>query len=223
MVPINAKMKKRLIAVSGVIIIAVVLALAFVGSGTSAKTMSVAEAAENPQVGQKVQVTGNVVPNSYSTSGKVLTFSIYDSEGAPDKQLTVRYEGAASSTFGNDVTAICTGRIADDGTLSCTELVTKCPSKYESAESALSVERLLEYGDGITDKVVKVTGNVEEGTLKAAGQSERFFIAGDNGGRIAVAFDGPLSNDITEGARVVLTGSLDEAGKFQATDVAMEG
>lgn len=222
-VPINAKMKRRLIAVSGVIVIAVVLALAFAGSGTSAKTISVAEAAENPQAGQKVQVTGNVVPDSYSTSGNVLTFGIYDPEGQPDQQLTVRYEGAAASTFGNDVTAICTGRIGDDGALACTELVTKCPSKYENAESALSVERLIEYGDEITGKMVKVAGSVEPGTLKAAGQDERFFIVGSEGGRIAVVFDGPLSDDVADGAQVVLTGSVDDAGKFQATDVSLEG
>ena len=43
------------------------------------------------------------------------------------------YQGAASSTFGDDVTAICTGRVGDDGVLRCSELVTKCPSKYEGA------------------------------------------------------------------------------------------
>ncbi len=220
---INAKMKKRLIAVSGVVVIAIVLALAFVGSGTAAKTMSVAEAAENPQAGQKVQVSGNVVPNSYDTSKNVLTFKIYDPNGSPEQQLSVRYEGAAASTFGNDVTAICTGRIGDDGTLMCTELVTKCPSKYENADSALTVERLLEYGNEVTGKVVKVAGEIEPDTMKAAGQSERFYIKGNGDARIAVVFDGPLSDEIVSGARVVLTGSVDESGKFQATDVALEG
>ncbi|WP_241155989.1 cytochrome c maturation protein CcmE [Adlercreutzia sp. ZJ154] len=223
MILINAKMKKRLIAVSGVVVIAIVLALAFVGSGTAAKTMSVAEAAENPQAGQKVQVSGNVVPNSYDTSKNVLTFKIYDPNGSPEQQLSVRYEGAAASTFGNDVTAICTGRIGDDGTLMCTELVTKCPSKYENADSALTVERLLEYGNEVTGKVVKVAGEIEPDTMKAAGQSERFYIKGNGDARIAVVFDGPLSDEIVSGARVVLTGSVDESGKFQATDVALEG
>ncbi|WP_241157008.1 cytochrome c maturation protein CcmE [Adlercreutzia sp. ZJ304] len=223
MILINAKMKKRLIAVSGVVVIAIVLALAFVGSGTAAKTMSVAEAAENPQAGQKVQVSGNVVPNSYDTSKNVLTFKIYDPNGSPEQQLSVRYEGAAASTFGNDVTAICTGRIGDDGTLMCTELVTKCPSKYENADSALTVERLLEYGNEVTGKVVKVAGEIEPDTMKAAGQSERFYIKGNGESRIAVVFDGPLSDEIVSGARVVLTGSVDESGKFQATDVALEG
>ena len=163
----NAKMKKRMIAVSGVIVIVLILVLAFVGGNTAATTLSVAEAAENPQAGQKVQVSGNVVQDSFSTTDNVLTFKIYDPAGDPAQQLEVRYDGAASSTFGNDVTAICTGKINDAGVLECSNLVTKCPSKYENADSALTVDQLLGYGDEVVGKVVKVAGTVGEGTLKA--------------------------------------------------------
>lgn len=167
--------------VSGVIVMVLVVVLAVVGSTTAAKTTTVAEAAENPVVGQKVQVSGNVVANSFSISNGVLVFKIYDPDASPTTQLEVRYEGAASSTFGNDVTAICTGKIGEDGVLTCSELVTKCPSKYESAEGALTVERLLEYGDAVTDKVVKVAGVVREGTLASAGQDVRFVLADAQG------------------------------------------
>ena len=162
----NAKMKKRMIAVSGVIVIVLILVLAFVGGNTAATTMSIAEAAENPQAGQKVQVSGNVVQDSFSTSNDVLTFKIYDPEGDPATQLEVRYDGAASSTFGNDVTAICTGKINDAGVLECSELVTKCPSKYENADSALTVEQLLGYGESVYGNVVKVAGSVGAGSLR---------------------------------------------------------
>ena len=40
--------------------------------------------------GQKVQVSGNVVQDSFSTSNDVLTFKIYDPEGDPATQLEVR-------------------------------------------------------------------------------------------------------------------------------------
>lgn len=219
----NSKTKKRLIGVSGVIIIVMILVLAFVGSGTSAKTVSVAEAAEMPEGSQKVQVSGNVVPNSFATENDVLTFKIYDPEGSPATQLEVRYDGAASSTFGNDVTAICTGKIGEGGVLSCSELVTKCPSKYENADSALTVSQLLGYGDGVVDKVVKVTGVVDGDTLKAAGSGERFAITGDDGSRMSVMYDGALSDEVVGGATVVLTGSLNSDGNFVATDVALEG
>lgn len=223
----NSKTKKRLIGVSGVIVIVLILVLAFVGSGTAAKTVSVAEATEMPVSGQKIQVSGNVVPDSFATTNNVLTFKIYDPEGAPDTQLEVRYDGAASSTFGNDVTAICTGKIDDGGVLSCSELVTKCPSKYENAESALTVERLMEYGDSIVGKTVKVSGVVDGTSLKAAGQGDRFVIAdgatGAEGNRLAVVYDGALSDEVADGVSVVLTGSLNDEGKFMATDVAIEG
>lgn len=220
----NAKMKKRMIAVSGVIIIVLILVLAFVGGNTAATTMSIAEAAENPQAGQKVQVSGNVVQDSFSTSNDVLTFKIYDPEGDPATQLEVRYDGAASSTFGNDVTAICTGKINDAGVLECSELVTKCPSKYENADSALTVEQLLGYGESVYGNVVKVAGSVGAGSLKAAGQGDRFILVdAETGDSMPVVFEGALSDGIADGSAVVLTGSLGDDGKFAATDVALEG
>lgn len=220
----NAKMKKRMIAVSGVIIIVLILVLAFVGGNTAATTMSIAEAAENPQAGQKVQVSGNVVQDSFSTSNDVLTFKIYDPEGDPATQLEVRYDGAASSTFGNDVTATCTGKINDAGVLECSELVTKCPSKYENADSALTVEQLLGYGESVYGNVVKVAGSVGAGSLKAAGQGDRFILVdAETGDSMPVVFEGALSDEVAEGSTVVLTGSLGDDGKFAATDVALEG
>lgn len=220
----NAKMKKRMIAVSGAIIIVLILVLAFVGGNTAATTMSIAEAAENPQAGQKVQVSGNVVQDSFSTSNDVLTFKIYDPEGDPATQLEVRYDGAASSTFGNDVTAICTGKINDAGVLECSELVTKCPSKYENADSALTVEQLLGYGESVYGNVVKVAGSVGAGSLKAAGQGDRFILVdAETGEAMPVVFEGALSDEVSDGSAVVLTGSLGADGKFAATDVALEG
>ena len=220
----NAKMKKRMIAVSGVIIIVLILVLAFVGGNTAATTMSIAEAAENPQAGQKVQVSGNVVQDSFSTSNDVLTFKIYDPECDPATQLEVRYDGAASSTFGNDVTAICTGKINDAGVLECSELVTKCPSKYENADSALTVEQLLGYGESVYGNVVKVAGSVGAGSLKAAGQGDRFILVdAETGEAMPVVFEGALSDEVSDGSAVVLTGSLGADGKFAATDVALEG
>ena len=223
----NAKMKKRMIAVSGVIVIVLILVLAFVGGNTAATTMSIAEAAENPQAGQKVQVSGNVVQDSFSTSNDVLTFKIYDPEGDPATQLEVRYDGAASSTFGNDVTAICTGKINDAGVLECSELVTKCPSKYESATDALSVTSLLDDGDSIINTTVKLKGTVKAGTLTSAAESgePRFVVvdASDASREIAVDYDGALADGIADGTSVVVTGSLEASGAFKATDVAQEG
>ncbi|MCI8366525.1 MAG: cytochrome c maturation protein CcmE [Eggerthellaceae bacterium] len=215
----NAKMKRRLVAVSGIIIVVLILVLAFVGGNSAAKTVSVAEAAEGGYAGQKVQVSGNVVEDSFSTAGNTLTFEIYDPENEAGAPLKVVYEGAASSTFGNDVTAICTGHMGEDNVLTCSELVTKCPSKYENATDALEVGQLLGYGLDMVGTMVKVTGTVQD--LKAVGQGDRFVIT-DGTDVLPVAFDGALSEEVVDGAQVVLTGSLSQDGSFAATDVALQ-
>ena len=74
------------------------------------------------------------------------------------------------------------------------------------------------------DKPVKVSGTVQTGSLKAAGEGDRFVLADpDSGKTLPVAFDGALSDEIAEGSSLVVTGSLSADGKFAATDVALEG
>lgn len=221
----NTKTKRRMIVVTGVIIMVLIVVLAVVGGSSSAKPATISDLATGEYVDQKIQVSGNVVENSYTTEDDVLTFDIYDPNGDASQQLRVRFEGGVSATFGNNVTAICTGKMGQDGVLNCSELVTKCPSKYENATDALSVGQLLGYGDGIVGSTVKVSGVVKAGTLKAAGEGDRLVIvdAGNAADQLAVLFDGALSEDIADGSSLVLTGSMDEQGKFAATDVALEG
>ena len=171
---------------------------------------------------QKVQVSGNVVENSFSTEDNVLTFDMYDPSGDQTQYLRVKYEGGVAATFGNDVTAICTGKVGADGVLHATELVTKCPSKYENSSNALGVAQLAEYGDSVLDKPVKVTGTVKDGTLAAAGQGDRFVLVDAEGApELSVLFDDALSDEVRDGSTLVLTGSLNGAGKFLATEVSL--
>ena len=210
--------------VTGVIIIVIVAVLAIVGGSTASKTVTVAEAASGKFNGTKVQVSGKVVSNSYIFADDVLTFFIYDEESGSQTSLKVVYDKGVSATFGNDVTAICTGRIGDDGVLMCSELVTKCPSKYESSVDALGVEQLFSYGEDIIGSLVKVSGVVKAGSLKPAGQGDRFTITDASGGReLVVIFSGALSEEIKDGSTVVLTGTLNASGKFEASEVALKG
>ena len=154
-----------------------------------------------------------------------LNFAIYD-DGAPGTPLLVTYDGGVSATFGDDITAICTGKLDAAGVLVCDELVTKCPSKYETATDALSVERLLGYGEAIQGKPLKLTGTVVDGSLKPASQgSERFVLAdaSDSTAIVIVDFDGALSDQVSDGSALVVSGSLGADGVFVASDVALEG
>ena len=220
----NAKAKRRLAVVTGIIVIVLIVVLAVVGGNSAAKTVSVAEALEMGG-DAKVQVTGNVVENSFDIDGDVLTFQIYDPEADPsvEQRLDVRYDGGVSATFGNDVTAICTGKKNADGVLVCSELVTKCPSKYENANGALTVAELLGYGDKVLDKPVVVAGSIKKGTLAGVDAAFRFTLSdADASAEVPVRFDGALPDGMIEGARIVLTGSIGADGAFNATNVAFE-
>ena len=221
----NTKTKRRLVMVTGVIVIVMAIVLAVVGAGGAAQTVTVAQAASGDYAGQRVEVTGSVVDDSFSTQDNTLVFSIYDPQAEDGATLEVSYQGAASSTFGNDVTAICTGSLdASTGILMATELVTKCPSKYESATDALAVAALLEYGEDIVGTTVRVAGTVEPGTLTAAGSGEPRLVLTDqdSGAQLPVQFSGALPENIVDGTAVVVTGSLSADGSFAATDVAQQ-
>jgi len=221
---VNTKTKRRLIVVSGIIVIVVILILAFGTGGAMAKTVDVSQAASGEYQDKKIQVTGKVVKDSFEIKDSILTFSIYDPQGDPKKHLRVSYEGSVATTFGADVEAICTGKITAEGVLRATELVTKCPSKYESAEGALSVESLLEYGEAVYGNAVKVSGAIKAGSLKPAGQGDRFVLVDASGKKeFPVEYSAALSEEVKEGSTVVLSGALNAQGKFVATDVALEG
>ena len=231
----NAKMKRRMVAVTGIIVIVLVLLLAFVGGNAAAKTVSVAEAAKGNLGDQKIQVTGTVVDNSFTIRGDTLTFAVYDSELDPkkdadaDARLSVRYDGGVAATFGNGVMAICTGKLDGAGVLVCSELVTQCPSKYESAKNALTISDLLGYGESVIDKPVKVTGIVALGTLASVDAPERFVLKevepvdSNDETALHVKYAGALPDKMEEGSQVVLTGSIGADRMFTATDVALEG
>lgn len=212
-----------MVVVTGIIVIVLVVILAVVGGSTSAKSVTIADVATGQYVDQKIQVSGNVVENSFKTEGNVLTFDILDPNGDPSQIVRVSYEGGVAATFGNDVTAICTGKMGSDGVLRASELVTKCPSKYENATNALGVAQLIGYGDSVMDKPVKIAGTVKAGTLAAAGQGDRFVILDADGAtELAVVYSDALSEEVKDASSLVLTGSLNADGKFHATDVALE-
>ncbi|MDO4503056.1 MAG: cytochrome c maturation protein CcmE [Coriobacteriia bacterium] len=224
----NAKMKKRMVAVCGVIAIVAIVLFAVVGGSSAATVASVGDAAAGTFEGKKVQVTGTVVDNSFSVDKDgVLTFDVVDPEGDPAQTVRVVYDKGVSATFGNGVSAICTGRM-NGNVLECTELVTKCPSKYESASSALGVDQFLGYGESVLGKTVKVTGLLVDDPADAT-QKVRFELvdaeAGDGAKAktLQVAFTGALPEDVAKGVQVVIQGASDESGLFTATSVSLEG
>jgi cytochrome c-type biogenesis protein CcmE len=46
--------------------------------------------------------------------------------------VTVRYEGVVPDTFKDDAEVIVTGTLGSDGVFQASDLLAKCPSKYEA-------------------------------------------------------------------------------------------
>lgn len=216
----NSQAKKRLTLVGLIVVVVALLLFVFLGSGGTAKALTVGDAASGQYEGKKVQVSGTVVDGSYTTQGTSAVFEITD-EADTTQVLDVTYDGALPATFGNGVTAICTGTLTD-GTLMATEMVTKCPSKYESAEGALTVETLMNNPNAYIGTEVKLAGYVTEGSLADVSSAVRFNL-NSQGASVDVAYADALPDGMEEGTAVVVTGALSQDGTvFEATDVAVD-
>jgi cytochrome c-type biogenesis protein CcmE len=51
------------------------------------------------------------------------------------RTLPVRFEGVTPGLFRDGTNVIASGRLGSDGVFRATELMTKCPSKYEGVET----------------------------------------------------------------------------------------
>ncbi len=214
----NKSAKRRLVVVGGIVVIAMLVIVAIAGSGGSASSLSIADVLGGNYDGKKVQVSGAVVADSLTSEGSTAVFKIAPEgvdAGDSEQALTVQYDGALPATFGTGVVAICTG-LVDGKTLEATEMVTKCPSKYESAEGSLTVKGLLDQKDTMMFKDTKVCGYVK-GEISDAQADYRFTIE-SQGETLKVVYDGGLDEAITDGTALVISGHLDSDGVFVATE-----
>ena len=217
----NKAAKKRLIVV-GLVIVVVALALfAVLGGGAAAATLTVEQAVSGDYEGKKIQVSGPVVKDSYTTEGTNCIFKIAGSEEGSTAELEVIYGKGMPSSFGTGVTAICTGTL-QDGTLLCSELATKCPSKYESAEGAVTAAVIAAAPASYVGVDVKLAGYVTEGSIADASQDVR-FVVNSQGSSLNVSYKDALPEGMEDGSAVVVSGALDADGEtFVATDVALD-
>jgi len=224
---VNKRARQRLIGVT-IIVLIVVAALIFGASTTGAGgayKKSVAEvAADKALVGKQVQVQGPVLKGSWKPGATPFIFSIGDETDPNAEGLKIIWDRPVPSAFGDGTTAIVTGIVGDDGSVTAKTLITQCPSKYASATGALSVADLLTGEMQNAEGTFHVTGYVVTGTIQSAGSAERFKIGMTESGEesVAVAYDGALPQGMVEGSKVVISGSLDDGGVFLATDVAID-
>jgi cytochrome c-type biogenesis protein CcmE len=225
---VNKRARVRLIGVTAAILIAVAAMVYYTGGKQGAYEGDLAAVAKDSSfVDKQVKVGGTVVAGSWDKKSNPMKFVI---RGENDKTntgptLKVVYTGTVPATFGDGVVAIVTGKLDSQGTVTATDMITKCPSKYESATGATPVADLMAGGASMEGKPVRVTGFVKPGSMAPAGSSGPRFVmvqSADGSGKfVAVDFTGVLPDGIKDGSQVVLGGAL-EQGTFVATSVALE-
>lgn len=217
----NKRARNRLIGVTAIILIAAAAIMATV-SGGGAYSRTVSDVAGNTEMaGERIKVSGEVVAGSWDRKANPMRFEIRDEKaaaGAPT--IKVEYSGGVPSTFGDGVVAVVTGDLSEDaGLIVSDDMITKCPSKYESAEGALTVAGLLAQTAAgykpvsayvVADSIAPATGDI------------RFKVADPDGGpELPISFAGALPDGMKDGSFVVLGGNLEPDGVYVATSVAL--
>ena len=116
-------------------VIAVVMALAFVGLGLTAfqKTLTPYLGFDEARKAKGlVQVMGALDKESdrYDTANQELSFDLLDDKGG---RIRIAYRGTKPANFKDAVSIVAIGRFAS-GRIEAEKLLVKCPSKYQGAE-----------------------------------------------------------------------------------------
>lgn len=132
----SRKRKTRLVvALAAAVLLAA--ALVYTSFNTSSEAVDPGRLVASAVVGQSYELTGKVADGSVSRDGATMQFRVKDREG--DASVPVRYTGAVPDPFREGREVIITVR--KEGKMFVGEkdsLVTKCPSKYETASETPS-------------------------------------------------------------------------------------
>ena len=153
--------------IGGLLILAAVIYLIFSSSQANAQffvTVNELAAKGQEMVGKDVRVSGAVIGDSIVYDAKTLTlkFTIahvpgdnkeIEAQGGlaevlhaavsdPQRQrINVVYKGVRPDLLKNEAQAIMTGEIGEDGVFYASELLLKCPTKYEEAVPEQAAEK----------------------------------------------------------------------------------
>ncbi len=133
----SRKRKSRLVvALAAAVLLAA--ALVYTSFNTSSEAVDPARLMASAVAGRTYELSGKVADRSVSRSGQTMEFRVRDRKGG-GASVPVRYTGAVPDPFREGREVIITVR--KEGTVFVGEkdsLVTKCPSKYETASGTPS-------------------------------------------------------------------------------------
>ena len=125
---------RRLKFIIGAII--VLIAIGFLGyqgfmySATYYYTVSEFAGQQSSLANESVRVTGNVTDGTIERQGTTLKFTMTDGQNS----LPVVYQGVVPDSFKAGITAVVQGKLNPAGIFEASELLAKCPSKYEPVD-----------------------------------------------------------------------------------------
>jgi cytochrome c-type biogenesis protein CcmE len=130
--------KKLKFTIGGTVVVLAIAALGYFSlRGSMVYYYTVQElTAKGPA--QNVRVAGDLINGTLKKSdvGQPIKFEITD-KGATEPTLFISYAGVVPDTFKDDpanpVEVVVEGNYLNDGTFAATNLLAKCPSKYEKA------------------------------------------------------------------------------------------
>ena len=127
-------MKKRLKFIIGAVIVLVAIGFlgyqGFVYSATYYYTVSEFASQQSAFADKNVRVAGNVTAGTIERQGSTLKFTMSDGQ----ESLRVIYQGIVPDTFKAGIEAVVQGKLNSAGIFEATELLAKCPSKYEPVD-----------------------------------------------------------------------------------------
>ncbi|MDO8687167.1 MAG: cytochrome c maturation protein CcmE [Dehalococcoidales bacterium] len=125
---------KRLKFIIGAVI--VLVAVGFLGyqgfmySATYYYTVSEFAAQQSNFADKNVRVTGNVTAGTIERQGSTLKFTMTDGQN----NLQVVYQGVVPDSFKAGIVAVVQGKLNPTGIFEATQLLARCPSKYEPVD-----------------------------------------------------------------------------------------
>ena len=128
-------MRKRLKFIVGAIIVLIATGYlgyqSFLSSATYYYTVSEFAEQQSNFADRNVRVAGNVTDGTIERQGTTLKFTMAEGQNS----LSVVYKGMVPDSFKAGIEAVVLGKLNSEGIFEATELLAKCPSKYEPVEA----------------------------------------------------------------------------------------
>ena len=129
-------MRKKTYIIGGIVIFIALCSLGFVafrGAATYYYTVAEILSKANSLNGQTVRVAGPVVVNSLEVSKSPVNSAKFVMHDRDNTQLvlTITYQGTLPDAFKEGTDAVAEGKLNPNGVFEASQIIVKCPSKYE--------------------------------------------------------------------------------------------